>query len=147
MSANHVRTGEREALFVLFSGATRQLALFCADDPANGIVVFLAARRASEGNGLGFLLFRIELSLVHDFPALCVPTLSGSSAVRSQRIARFTYGRRLHCNKFQARIAPAREPMFERGDDMMTIAAQSAMIAVVQHDDVAVRPVRARDAR
>ena len=46
-------------------------------------------------------------------------------------------GRRFHCNKFHARVAPAREPMFERGDDMLAVAAESAMIAVVQHDDVA----------
>ena len=56
-------------------------------------------------------------------------------------------GRRFHCNKFHACVAPAREPMFESGDDMMAVAAESAMIAVMQHDDVAVRPVRARDAR
>src|SRR4029077_17966485 len=118
-----------------------------ADNPANRIVVFLAARRASEGNGLGFLLFHIELSFVHDVPAPCVPTLSGSSAGRSHRIARCTYGRRFHCNKFHACIAPAREPMFERGDDMLAAAAESAMIAVMQHDDVAIRLLQTRDAR
>lgn len=55
--------------------------------------------------------------------------------------------RRIYCNKFHARIAPARQPVFERGDDMAAVAAESAMIAVVQHDDVAARPVRARHAR
>ena len=33
--------------------------------------------------------------------------------------------------------------MFERGGDMMTVAAEGAMISVMQHDDVALRLVRA----
>ena len=37
--------------------------------------------------------------------------------------------------------------MFERGDEMMTVAAQCAMIAVMHDDDVAVRVIRARDMR
>jgi len=37
--------------------------------------------------------------------------------------------------------------MFECGDDVMTIAAERAMIAVMHYDDVAARPARASDAR
>ena len=36
--------------------------------------------------------------------------------------------------------------MFEGRDDVLAVAAQGAMIAVMQHHDVPVRPVRARDA-
>src|ERR1700686_1828151 len=37
--------------------------------------------------------------------------------------------------------------MFESGDHVMAVAAERAMIAVMQDDDVAPRPVLARDAR
>jgi hypothetical protein len=37
--------------------------------------------------------------------------------------------------------------MFERGDDMNTVGAEGAMIAVVQQDDIALRLIRASGAR
>jgi hypothetical protein len=46
--ANHVRPRQREALLVFFAGAARQFVLFCAHDPADRIVVFLAARWTGE---------------------------------------------------------------------------------------------------
>jgi len=36
--------------------------------------------------------------------------------------------------------------MFERGDDMMAIPAERAMISVMHYDNVAAGPARARDA-
>jgi hypothetical protein len=36
-----------------------------------------------------------------------------------------------NCNKFDARVTPARQPMFERSDNMETVASQSAMVAIV----------------
>ena len=41
------------------------------------------------------------------------------------------------CNKFNARVAPPWQPMFERSDHVMTVATQRAMIAVMKKDDVA----------
>jgi len=40
--------------------------------------------------------------------------------------------RRIHCNKFHAGIAPAREPVFESADNMLAVRAEGAMIAVVK---------------
>jgi hypothetical protein len=37
--------------------------------------------------------------------------------------------------------------MFERGDNVMPVAAQSAMVAVMKHDDIAFRAAGTRDAR
>ena len=37
--------------------------------------------------------------------------------------------------------------MFERGHDVMAIAAERAMISVMHYDNVAAGPGRARDAR
>src|SRR5271168_2331965 len=66
---------------------------------------------------------------------------------RASRAARTRSGRRTHCNKFQARVAPARNPVFESRGDMMAFAIRSAMIAVMHYDDVAMRSVHARNAR
>src|SRR6266700_2053020 len=54
---------------------------------------------------------------------------------------------RINCNKFIARVTPSRQPMFKRRDDVMAVAAQGAMIAVMHHHDVTMRPARTRDAR
>jgi hypothetical protein len=37
--------------------------------------------------------------------------------------------------------------MFERGDNMLAVTAEGAIIAIVQHDNVALRLGRSRDAR
>ena len=42
---------------------------------------------------------------------------------------------------------PTRQPIFEGGDNMMPVAAESTMIAVVKHHDVALRAARTRCSR
>ena len=128
IDTNHVRPRERESLLVLFARAAWQLALLRSDNPSNRVIVFLAARRTCEGNALGVLLFGIELAFVHDVAAPSVPAINGSGARRPSRIA---YCGQIDCNKFEAGVAPAWQPMFERSDNVMPVAAESAMIAVM----------------
>jgi len=49
----------------------------------------------------------------------------------ARRPSRIAYGGQIDCNKFEAGIAPAWQPMFERSDNVMPVAAESAMIAVM----------------
>src|SRR3977135_183225 len=65
----------------------------------------------------------------------------------ARRPSRIAYCGQIDCNKFEARVAPAWQPMFERSDNVMPVAAESAMIAVMEHDDVAVRGAWTTDAR
>src|SRR5712691_5672308 len=62
----------------------------------------------------------------------------------ARRPSRIAYRGRIDCNKFEASVAPAWQPMFERRDHMMPVAAERAMIAVMKHNDVAMRAARAR---
>src|SRR5258708_18012402 len=77
-----------------------------------------------------------------------VPVFGGARrnliARRPRQIARRA---RFNCNKFEARIAPTWQPIFEGGDNMMPVAAESTMIAVVKHHDVALRAARTRCSR
>src|SRR5579859_6065688 len=46
----------------------------------------------------------------------------------------------VHCNKFEPQIAPARQPVFERGHSVGAVAVQVAVITVVQAENVAGQP-------
>src|ERR1700674_3888157 len=61
--------------------------------------------------------------------------------------SRNAYRGRIDCNKFEAGVAPAWQPMFERIDNVMPVAAERAVIAVGKHDDVAMRAARAGGSR
>lgn len=42
------------------------------------------------------------------------------------------------CNKFQAEVAPSRQPKFEGGEGMGTVSVEMLVIAVVEAEDVSV---------
>src|ERR1700680_1073031 len=65
----------------------------------------------------------------------------------ARRPSRNAYRGRIDCNKFEARVAPTWHPMFERSDNVMPVAAERAMIPVVEHKDVAMRAARPRGPR
>src|SRR6266853_1124140 len=64
-----------------------------------------------------------------------------------RRLSRIACRGRIDCNKFEAGVAPAWQPMFERSDNVMPVASERAMIAIVKHDDVAIRAARACGSR
>src|SRR6266699_495356 len=65
----------------------------------------------------------------------------------ARRLSRIAYRGRIDCNKFEAGVAPAWQPMFECSHNMVAVAAESAMIAVMKDNDVAMRAARARGSR
>ena len=65
----------------------------------------------------------------------------------ARRPSRNAYRGRIDCNKFEAGVAPAWQPMFERSDNVMPVAAERAMIAVMEYNDVAMRATQARGSR
>ena len=63
-----------------------------------------------------------------------IPAWPGRAARRklfARRPSRIAYRGRIDCNKFEASVAPTWQPMFERSDNVMPVAAESAVIAVV----------------
>src|SRR5882672_1233578 len=64
-----------------------------------------------------------------------------------RRPSRITYRARIDCNKFEAGVAPAWQPVFERSDNVTPVATESAVIAVVKHNDVAMSAARAPGSR
>jgi len=48
---------------------------------------------------------------------------------------------RVYCNKLQTGIAPARQPMFERSQQVRTVGSRPAEVAVVHEDDLPAWPV------
>ena len=126
VDTHHIRARIGEAPLIFLAGAARQLLLFRADHPANGIRIFLAAMRTHQGQSLGLRSLGVKLAFIHRRRSLST----------RQQVSRDL----VHCNKLESSVPPPRQPVLQRGQDVMSIRTLLAGISIVQENDFAAVP-------
>src|SRR5207245_1199817 len=83
---------------------------------------------------LAFVPAKSATSLTRRAPLTEASGATARSLFAARRRSRLGAQERVHCNKLEAGVPPARQPKFESGQHVAAIGSQSAGVAIMQQD-------------